>query len=263
MYKKKYNQTINRVLEGSNTDRQWYKSYMIGNSPRILSDFLFIRKHIDKKAEILDIGSIPPLMSAILKENGYMNITVVDPYPENFEFFFNNTSVNFIKQNIMETSINGYSEKFDLIIFSEVIEHLTGDVLTAIKNVIRHLKPNGHILVTTPNVRSIWGLFALIFKSSALASKPFSTVREQYERKGYYGHVREYTNKEIQQLFESFDLKLVDSKYQISYSAPNRIHYKIIFYLINIIEFIFPKWRLFGKYLFVKPAKTDLNPDGK
>lgn len=244
--------TIDDLIAGCSYDHEFYYGYMKGSRARIVSDFMFIKKFITKNSRILDIGGVPPLMSALLNEDSYTDITVVDPNPETFERYFAKRNINSIKANILNDTIDEGYEKYDFIIVSEVVEHLTGDILSAIENILYHLKPNGHILITTPNMRSISGLAALIVNGSALAAKRVSSVRQQYEREGYYGHVREYTNKEIKDLFESFNMKHIESKYQLDYRVPRKVNSKIKFYIVYLIEFVLPTWRLFGKYIFKK-----------
>jgi predicted SAM-dependent methyltransferase len=134
---------------------------------------------------------------------------------------------------------------------NEVVEHLAGNLLDAIQNAVDCVRPGGYLMVTTPNLRSIWGLYALIRKHSGLASKPGESVRAQYDRAsaqfGYYGHVREYTKREVVALFRSFGLTLHAYEFQGRYQPLGKISG-----LLGLLEKIFPEWRLFGKYIFKK-----------
>ncbi|MCC6145154.1 MAG: methyltransferase domain-containing protein, partial [Candidatus Hydrogenedentes bacterium] len=139
----------------------------------------------------------------------------------------------------------------DLVCLCEVIEHLTGDLVPVFARLSRWVAPDGYLYVTTPNLRSISGLAGLVRHGSGLASKCHETVRQQYERAegegGYFGHVREYTAKEVVDFICSFGFGHVASAYQFHPRAET-LDRK----LIQAMERMLPPWRLFGKHLFRK-----------
>ena len=249
--KKLTQNAISKTLELCSSNHDWYKDYLYGNCPRIQGDFDFISKNVKPHESVLDIGAIPPLLVEMLRQSGFRNCEVADPYPDAFLQYFTTFGIKSHKTDILNGCQEGISDKFDLVCMNEVVEHISGNLLIAIKTAVDCVRPGGKLLVTTPNLRSVWGFYALLFRSSGLASKPGALVREQYERAtaqyGYYGHLREFTNNEIVHLFESFDLKIYKVEYQANYIGFGK-NTKVI----NLIESLFPKWRLFAKYLFIK-----------
>ena len=151
--------------------------------------------------------------------------------------------------------LNGTGElaedQYDLVCFNEVVEHLAGNLLTALERVSKLVSQNGHLLVTTPNLRSLSGLVSLLVYSSGLASKPKESVKMQFDRKssdyGYYGHVREYTSREVIELVESMGFVLVKKRFQPNYLKNSRL-----MRIVGAVEYLTPRYRLFGKYLFRK-----------
>lgn len=89
---------------------------------------------------------------------------------------------------------------FDLVIFTEVLEHLPQSPFHAIKEIYRVLSPGGHIIITTPNIaRSINRAKLLLGKS---VTYPLQQLLEN-DGKGstiYHRHNREYTVYEVAQL---------------------------------------------------------------
>jgi SAM-dependent methyltransferase len=239
------------ILESCTCNVDWYKGYIYGNSPRIEGDFNFIKGNVLPSEKILDIGAIPPLLVEMLRQDGFINCSIADPNPDAFSDYFQKHGVGYQKIDLINQSFKEFENKFDLVCLNEVVEHISGNLLSAIQNAVDCVRPGGKILITTPNLRSIWGLYALVFRSSGLASKPGALVREQYERAsakyGYYGHLREFTKNEIIHLLESFNLKLYKVELQSNYLNFGK-HTK----QINFLESLFPKWRLFAKYLFIK-----------
>lgn len=232
-------------------NRDWYYQYMAVNLPRIQGDADFIAKYISCNSSVLDIGAVPPLLIELLRRRGFRKCSIADPHPEPFTEYFAEMLFSAHKIDIIKSTPDALREEFDLVCLNEVVEHLSGNLLVAIKNAADCVRSGGYLLVTTPNLRSIWGLYSLLFRSSGLASKPGASIREQYERAsaqfGYFGHLREYTEFEIIALFESFNFSFYASEFQsnyIDFGKPTKY--------INFAERFLPKWRLFGKYLFKK-----------
>lgn len=229
----------------------WYNGYMTGNAPRIVADAHFISRQISKSKKILDIGAIPPLFTELLRRNGFQFCSVADPNPEPFAEYFRTTGVKSYKIDLLKGVPDEFISRYDVVCLNEVIEHLGGNLLLAIQSAKDCIKPGGYLMITTPNLRSVCGLVALVFKSSGLASKPNDNVRAQYDRAsaqfGYYGHIREYTKREVVDLFTSFGFKLHAYEFQANY-----IHFGRFTKFTTALERMLPEWRLFGKYLFQK-----------
>jgi SAM-dependent methyltransferase len=266
----KLSETIVASIPGS---PKGLRDYMVYNAPRIKADHAFITERVAKDASILDIGAVPPFLAAALKESGYDTITIGDPKASSFADFCEARGIKYRDVNLLDAIPGEFLRAFDLVIFNEVTEHLTGDVLGALKRVASCLKPGGHLMVTTPNLRSLSGLFALVFARSGLASKPFETVAAQYLRvsgdDAYFGHVREYTARELVQLFQGLGMEHVDSSFQANYTVvpgsyrerfdpfwkrrKRYMLFRVGYCFAARLEALVPAWRLFGKHLFRAP----------
>jgi SAM-dependent methyltransferase len=244
-------EAINTIIKMCSNNIDWYNDYMIGNASRIFADAHFISRQIPKSNNILDIGAIPPLFTELLRRGGFQLCSVADPNPEPFADYFRITGVKSYKIDLLKGVPDEFISRYDVVCLNEVIEHLGGNLLLAIQNAKSCIKPGGYLMITSPNLRSICGLIALVIKSSGLASKPNDNVRAQYDRAsaqfGYYGHIREYTKREVIELFTSFGFKLYAYEFQANY-----IYFGRFTKFATALERMFPEWRLFGKYLFQK-----------
>jgi 2-polyprenyl-3-methyl-5-hydroxy-6-metoxy-1,4-benzoquinol methylase len=240
---------VESVVDGCAAERDWYEGYLRFNAVRILGDVDFVSRTVTSENSVLDIGGVPPLFLAGLKESGFERLSLIDPHPEPFAAYFAKSDIHAIKGNVLSGDIAGHGRVYDLVCLNEVVEHLAGNLIDALSRSVCLVRPGGLLLVTTPNLRSFWGLYALMRRSSGLASKPGHSVREQYDRAsaahGYFGHVREYTPREIKTLMASLGCVLVDECYQsnyINFGRPTKA--------IGLLERFVPRWRLFAKYLF-------------
>lgn len=135
-------------------------------------------------------------------------------YAERHEFVYDHFNV--------EKDAFPYSDdEFDLVLFCEILEHLTTDPTHTLCEIHRVLKPGGHLLLTTPNVLAWQNLWRLARGKN---------IYDQYSGYGVYGrHSREYTPLEIIQLlhgcgFETVNLRLDDMHV---HSIPARLLKKI------------------------------------
>lgn len=85
-------------------------------------------------------------------------------------------------------------ESYDIIIMSEVIEHIE-DHLGALKKAHQLLKPGGKIYITTPSKRAIAHNLRMLF-----------TGRDRFDE--HVGHVRRYTIKSLRSVTEEAGFKV-------------------------------------------------------
>lgn len=89
------------------------------------------------------------------------------------------------------------TESVDIVLCMEIIEHLLLDPCHMFREAHRVLKPNGRLIVTTPNIASLESLYRIYHLKT-----PYSFGI--YSKHGAYGrHNREYVPEEIEQIGQS------------------------------------------------------------
>lgn len=82
--------------------------------------------------------------------------------------------------------------QMDVVVFGEVLEHMTNDPMHALREISRVLKPGGLLVLTTPNAARIENVVALAEGRN---------LYDPYSAYGPYGrHNREYTRDELHRL---------------------------------------------------------------
>lgn len=250
-YREKYGPVLEDVFSDSDSLND-IDRYVYPNMARILYDVKIIEKYIiDSNTKILEVGGNPPVLSSILSSKGYENLTSIDPQVDIYQNYFRRHDIAFFNYSLFDSVPENEQEVYDIVCCCEVIEHLPGDILVVLRNLVSFLKPGGLLYLTTPNLRSLSGLISLLFFNSALASKPTETLADQYllkENKGYYGHVREFTSKEVRDLMTLCGMEHERSFFQSDYRLRPRNK------IVGTIESMIPPFRLFGKYVFQKPV---------
>lgn len=248
---------IKNILKGCSGNQELYENYMNQNLWRIEADFQFLKNEIPNIKSLLDIGAIPPLLTSLFAINSNIKeITIIDRHVDLFQDYFHQAGINYRHGDIISGYIEPVETCFDLVCLCEVIEHLTGNILLTMQKIANYVAPDGYLYITTPNIRSLTGALA-IFGShqSGLASKHTESLYQQYEDtyiNGYYGHVREYTAKEVIDLIENFGFSHIKSCFQTRPISKVTGKYNKI---ITALENVFVNYRLMGKHLFKKDSQ--------
>lgn len=130
----------------------------------------------------------------------------------------------------LETNILPFSDdSFDVIVFSEVLEHLNFHPGQVFSEIARVLKKNGVLIVTTPNLSRLNNIVKLIFNQSINAE-----IDQRFHEMTHY---REYTSQEIVYLMKRAGLHNIKTSF-IYFKYPD-LGYKVA--ISDFISHIFPK----------------------
>lgn len=144
--------------------------------------------------------------------------------------------------NVLEIGIPYDNEQFDLVIFTEVLEHIPQSSVSILSEIHRVLKRGGHLFITTLNA-----LRVPVRIGCLLGRNPFPPFEDyQNLEKAYLRHWREYTLSECVTLAEKTSFKVYKQGYINFYSGN--------FISNNTLRFIFD---MFYKTLTVYPPFRD------
>lgn len=161
----------------------------------------------DRKGRALEIGANPYFMSALLREYrpdlafDYLNYfeNAPDPVVQSVKW----TSPTGVEREGPFSSFNVNLEaaplpvedgRYDVVLFCEVLEHFTMHPLQALNEIWRVMKPDGVLILTTPNVARYENVVALVEGRN---------LYDPYSGYGPHGrHNREYTRHELHMLMQ-------------------------------------------------------------
>ena len=102
------------------------------------------------------------------------------------------------------------ASKFDLILSHEVIEHVQDD-RTAICEMIRILQPGGRIVLFAPNRGYPFETHGIYWKGKySFGNKLFVNYLPRFLRNKLAPHVRVYSTRDLQKLFEGVPVKFIE-----------------------------------------------------
>lgn len=157
-----------------------------------------------KNGKILDVGASPYHITFCLKALGY-DIQGLDINPQTLGEFQKMNGLIIKKCNIEKEKLPFEKELFDLVIFTEIFEHLGVDPLGVLKEIRRILKLKGLLILSTPNLYTLHKI--IMFN----LGKSFNNALDEFkkiESTGYMGHIREYSNREIKMILEDCGYKV-------------------------------------------------------
>jgi len=213
-------------------------------------DLLSQIQELDPKNKMLEVGSFPGHFTVILKELGY-KIEGVDIKPERAEKLWEKYNLLIHKVNIETESIPFPTNTFDVILFTEVIEHLRINPLSVLQELHRILKPNGLLLLTTPNITPSMRL-KFFWKEQDYLDNPIEQFKK-LEWLGHMGHVRLYSFKELKIILDFIGLQILSHSYSGKKPSLN-IKRNILFSFLNLVGTKYSKDQ-FRPYLFIISRK--------
>lgn len=106
-------------------------------------------------ANILDVGTSTGTNLRMLRDLGFTNVSGLDASDEAIRFC-QEKGFDYVHKGDA-CAMPFYDCSFDLVLATDVIEHLDDDV-GALREIVRVLRPGGHVLITVPAFSSLWGL---------------------------------------------------------------------------------------------------------
>lgn len=167
----------------------------VAHHARYRSDVRRIVRH-HRGGPILELGSVPCHLTLLLKQLGYPCIGV-DLAPERCADRILSAGLDVRRCDIETEPLPFASASFELVLFSEVFEHLRIDPLFTLSEINRVLRAGGVLLLSTPN------LYAAQRIGKFLLGRGFNDPLAEFMKLrliGHMGHVREYTSAEMRRL---------------------------------------------------------------
>jgi len=234
-----------RIIDKNHIDR-----YFVESIYRFIDIIQLCLLLLPSKGKILDIGIAHGFYSIVLKKQYGFEVYGTE-LEENIPVYCDfpiSQGVDIIPYNILEQRLPFDSGTFDIIILSEVVEHLRFSPLIAFKEARRVLKKGGFLIVTTPHFARLANILKLLVGINITEKFPnnLSTNVSMDTR----AHVREYTVRELKELFSQADLAVHKIKMSRCLDRYNRelirgkslLHH--CFYIArSIITRIFPFYR--------------------
>ncbi len=179
-----------------NRGRPVVENYLRVHYSRYRYDIREILRLAAPGARILDLGAAPFCTAETLSRLGY-DVVGVDVAPDNWGYV-DRLSFPVRAANCDGEELPFKRNRFDVVVLTEVFEHLHIDLVATARQIRRVLKSGGSLYLTTPNG------FGLRRLAKVLRTRRFQNVYEEWgsiRTQGFCGHVTEYTPRELEDFF--------------------------------------------------------------
>jgi len=125
---------------------------------------------------------------------------------------------------------------FDLVTAFEVIEHISDDPRSVLREIKRVLKKEGYLYISTPNICSMEKILRLFNHAAPYDSKPYS---QNFGHRHFMCHIYEYTPWELKDFLQSEGFEMLSMRTWNPYATdPNILRVCLLKVLFSISLFI-------------------------
>jgi len=204
--------------------------------PRYRSRYLDLMKLYAQVAgnppiDLLDIGGgqFATLATAIWGDRS----TLADVGGKNYDYL-NEKNVRTVEWNLC-TDAQPFTGEFDVIIFSEVIEHLPIPGHVVLERLRRALRPGGTIICTTPNLFRLRNIVYMII------GKRYLDNFRMPKTEGL-GHMLEYCREHLLWQFQQAGFEDIQMSFREFHHNPTQLHFRLMSW-IGYPLFLIPRFR--------------------
>jgi SAM-dependent methyltransferase len=161
----------------------------------------YMMVYVKYRGKVCDVGAAPFILSAMMKQAGY-EVVAVDINPEEYGKILERFKIPAFRVDLERDNLPFRDESFDAVVFSEVLEHLNPYyIYHTLSEIKRILKKNGVLILTTPNIASLFRRLKLLIGKNPI----------------YKYHVREYTLNEVREILEDSGFEVQELFYSEIY----------------------------------------------
>ena len=228
--------------------RHWHVNDLFNHEQRYLADLGLITD-LAPAGAILELGSAPCHMTALLKLSGY-GVAGVDIDPKRCADLIQQLSLDVHQCDIERGVFPFEDETFECVMLCETFEHLRIDPAFVLSEINRVMANGATLILTTPNVYSLPSIARFILgRSIADPTTEFGKLRSL----GHMGHVREYSTSEVVRFVEAAGLAVHSINYRSHTNGPGRKNK-----LLSIAYRLVP--RRFRREMVIVARKVNASP---
>jgi SAM-dependent methyltransferase len=216
--------------------KKWPDEGYFDQTGRFMETYRLLRQHYSA-GRIIDIGGWPGDFSCTLASLGFSVLLLDRDLARSTKKIFDSQSNQWVlaQSNTLRDKCMRYNietvecdiererspfsdDTFSFIVFTEIIEHLHTSPLFALRELRRILKPNGILLITTPNLLSLKNRLSFLTGRAQYDTldMPYDAL-ESEERIGHGGHFRVFSMVELVDMIQRVGFRVRDRGYlQIS-----------------------------------------------
>lgn len=200
-------------LEGKKENEIGYSKYHFKRFNELLS---FIPT---SKSKILDIGTTP--FTLYLAKHSPHEVYTID-YSDGFRNRCYKEDVVFKQFDISKEGLPFVEDYFDVILFTEIFEHILADPVKTLAKLYKMLRENGLLIMSTPNLGSLLSRMKLLLNKPILAYPTWEIRQDSIHG---HGHNRLYVAAELLDYHSKAGFRGIKVKYSSKGECESASHY--------------------------------------
>jgi SAM-dependent methyltransferase len=192
------------LAAGSIDTQRELKQYLSHHIERLAVDYDLVCEGCAIGKRILEIGAYPYFLTKALLDAGHA-ITTVDIDGCDTRTTASAANIPALFCDIETQPLPFPDGAFDEVLLNEVFEHLRINLIFTLSEIRRVLRPGGRLWLSTPNLRSLRGLYNILWRGEAWSSmgQGLHYMYALLEAGFGAGHIREYTSVEVKRFLEA------------------------------------------------------------
>lgn len=169
------------------------------------------------RKKILDIGIAYGFYAIHLKKQLGYDVTGAE-LPDNIDKYCllpRKYDIPVIPFDISRPDTTIADESYDIVIFSEILEHLRMSPLKVLLELKRLLKPGGRLILTTPNIARFDNIIRLMLGRNIVEPFPLRDENLRHITDAMM-HIREYTMAELATLLDQAGFTMIRRQYLLA-----------------------------------------------
>ncbi len=203
-------------------------AYFTEHRRRFEHSLLRIPELAKSGGRVLDVGSHYLHIASTLRLMGYDVVAIDVPEFASLDLVRNRAAGYGVENHAVERLdagefLSGVSEEFDVIVFTEILEHITFNPVSFWRRIYELMKLGGSIYLTTPNALTPWKMLHVL-KRLVMQNGIGLTAPEIFHTVSFGHHWKEYSASEIRDYFSrltpDFAIVIVHFNYPASAVTP-------------------------------------------
>jgi 2-polyprenyl-3-methyl-5-hydroxy-6-metoxy-1,4-benzoquinol methylase len=208
--------TYRKFLKAITSDSEYLSASEIAyaryHGRRLFTTFKTCIKYLKKGDKVLSVGAgIASVEKMLVLWGAEVTVVDFDLVIATYDKYYRGLGIKSYSGNLLTDHLDLPKGYYNLLLFSEVVEHIPMDPSIQIQNLQPHLASKGITIVTTPNLGSILHIGRLLFMRPIMEApeKTFGKVDAENQAT----HRREYLPSEIRRSYLNAGIRPVYTKY--------------------------------------------------
>ena len=214
--------TLHRLTYSADPDvEEWAHAYLDDKEAYFAELLGRVRDVASPDDRILEIGSAPCQFTTLLDRSGF-DVTGIDLDPDRVAPVIDRYDLDVRECDVERDDLPVESDAVDVVLATELLEHLRIDPLHALREFRRVLRPGGVLFLVTPNQYEVGAIWRFLRGEGAISHAQYEFSK--LERLGHMGHVREYAPADVRELLreEGFRIQRHAFSNFAEHPAPHR-----------------------------------------